>query len=71
MSGDGWGEIFHEMKRDGLISDKSLGQVIRRDANAPAAIHRQSGNFSRRDITVTTASGVTRVVSSGKRAFHA
>ncbi len=69
MSGDGWGEIFHEMKRDGLISDKSLGQVIRRDANPPAAIHRQRGNFSRRELTVTTASGVTRVVSPGNGHF--
>lgn len=29
MSGDGWGQIFQEMKRGGLVTEKSLGQVIR------------------------------------------
>lgn len=65
VSGDGWGQIFQEMKRDGLITDKSLGQVIRRDVNAPAAIHRPAGTVSsqpRRGVTVTTGSGASRVV---------
>ncbi len=48
MSGDGWGQIFQEMKRDGLVTEKSLGQVIRRDASAAQP---------RREVTVTTASG--------------
>lgn len=68
MSGDGWGEIFHEMKRDGLITEKSLGQVIRRDASAPAALHHSGSSLSsrpHREIIVTTASGASRVVGIG------
>lgn len=69
MSGDGWGQIFQEMKRDGLVTEKSLGQVIRRDAGAPAAIHRQGSGLAvqppRREVTVTTAGGAARTMRIG------
>lgn len=83
LSGDGWGQIFHEMRRDGLIHAKSLGQVIRRDGDRHL-VRRDRDDFGRRDrddfghhdhhnvahhhhheITVTSASGASQVVSQG------
>jgi len=29
LGGKGWGEIFHEMKAQGLVQGKTLGQVVR------------------------------------------
>lgn len=58
LSGDGWGQIFQEMKRDGLVTEKSLGQVVRRDAAGPAALRRH-------EVVVTTATGASRVVGTG------
>jgi hypothetical protein len=37
LSGDGWGDIFREMKRDGLLTDNSLGRVIRTGGRARSA----------------------------------
>ena len=85
LSGDGWGQIFHEMRRDGLIHAKSLGQVIRSDAGRHVVRrdrddfdHHEHHNLAHHDhddhhfvahfhheITVTSASGASQVVSHG------
>ena len=89
LSGDGWGQIFHEMRRDGLIHAKSLGQVIRRDADRHF-VRRDRDDFDHHghhehhdvahhdrddhhfvaqrlhhEVTVTSASGASQVVSHG------
>jgi hypothetical protein len=38
QSGEGWGRVFKEMKAQGLVHDKNLGQVVSR--------HRRSGSGS-------------------------
>jgi hypothetical protein len=63
----GWGEIFKQMKEQGLVQEKNLGQVISR-ANQKA----HSG--SARGTVITTASGRSQVVgkpqSSSSRNGH-
>ena len=36
QSGEGWGRVFKEMKVQGLVRDKNLGQVVSRHQRAPS-----------------------------------
>ena len=50
QSGQGWGEIFHELKEQGLVTDKNLGQAVSR-------MHHSGGPTARPRTEFTTASG--------------
>jgi len=49
-SGQGWGQVCHQMKAQGLVQDKNLGQAIARDYHSTK--RRRSSS-----TIVTTASG--------------
>lgn len=63
-SGNGWGDIFHQMKADGLIAAKNLGQVVSQYYRNPAAV--RPANSQSTAVGITTAGNATVVV--GKRA---
>jgi len=50
QSGQGWGEIFHELKAQGLVRDKNLGQAVSR-------MHHGGGPTAGPRTEFTTASG--------------
>ncbi len=54
QSGRGWGEVFKQMKADGLVRERNLGQVVsaasKHDANVP---------FRSTGPVITTARGTT------------
>ena len=62
QSGRGWGEIFKQMKAQGLVQEKNLGQVIsgshRTNTTTPAA---KSSGYASTGPVVSTASGRTYV----------
>ncbi len=63
QSGKGWGVVFKDMKQQGLVTEKNLGQVI------SGANHATS---SSRGTVITSASGRTWVVDSpGGRGYPA
>jgi len=35
QSGKGWGQVFHEMKAEGLLQEKNLGQIVSRSGRPP------------------------------------
>ncbi len=80
LSGEGWGEIFHEMRSDGLVHAKSLGQVIRQDRGHFAERHedrfragdeyRHMASTHHHQITVTTAGGAAHVIGEGGGRHH-
>ena len=63
-SGQGWGQVFHQMKAQGLVQDKNLGQAIAR-YNHSTKIARSSSTI------VTTASGRSIEVESRRSRAHA
>ena len=75
QGGKGWGEVFKEMKSQGLVQDRNLGQAVRRQAVSQGS--RGSGGTAAR-TEITTASGKTAIVGgrgrsdaalSGRRGF--
>lgn len=65
LSGQGWGEIFHDMQAQGLVEARNLGQAVsafnhqqRVQASVPAA--------PEGEIVVTTAGGESTVVALGR-----
>jgi hypothetical protein len=57
QSGQGWGEIFHQMKADGLIQAKNLGQVVSGRYRPPAT---GSGSTT---VVITNGAGATAAVA--------
>lgn len=63
LDGKGWGKIFHELKKMGLVQEKNLGQVVSRAS-------RQARMGAPASATVTTRSGRSQVVGNqGRRGF--
>jgi hypothetical protein len=62
QSGRGWGEIFKQMKAQGLVQEKNLGQVIsgshRANTTTPAG---KSSGYASTGPVLSTASGRTYV----------
>lgn len=54
QSGKGWGEVFHEMKTQGLVEEKNLGQVIKK--------FNQQHRASSSGTLITTGSGRSQAV---------
>lgn len=68
QEGEGWGQVFHEMRAAGVIQAKSLGQVIRHSEiqgiPSPAAVHEPHDVVvSHHDVIITTASGSSHSLS--------
>src|SRR3970282_100299 len=42
QGGKGWGAVFKEMKSQGLVQDRKLGQAVSRQAVSPQAVSRQA-----------------------------
>jgi hypothetical protein len=64
LAGEGWGNVFKDMKAQGLVEEKNLGQVVSRWS-------RNHGGFSSSSGTlITTGAGRTRVVGSRTRGDH-
>ena len=42
QGGKGWGEVFKEMKSQGLVQDRNLGQAVSRQAVSRQAVSRQA-----------------------------
>lgn len=57
QSGEGWGEIFHELKSEGLIQAKNLGQVVSGHYQPSAS---ESGGTT---VVITNAAGETSGVA--------
>ena len=53
QSGRGWGEIFKDMKQQGLVTEKNLGQVVSRSNHTSSA--------SSHGTMITSGAGRTRV----------
>lgn len=60
QQGDGWGQIFKQMKSDGLLREKNLGRIVSRQMRNAHA-DRGSG-----EVVLTTASGRQFVVDRGR-----
>lgn len=56
--GQGWGQVFHQMKSEGLVQDKNLGQTISRSNHATHLAG------STHPTIVTTASGHSAAVGA-------
>ncbi len=56
QSGQGWGNVFKDMKAQGLVQDKNLGQVVSRSSRHHGSGAGPSGTL------ITTASGRTQIV---------
>lgn len=57
LSGQSWGQIFREMKAQGLVQEKSLSQVVSRYGQADSELR-------------TTATGATRARAAGSTALE-
>ena len=55
QGGKGWGEVFKEMKSQGLVQDRNLGQAVSR-------MTRGGGGATAARHEITTASGKTAIV---------
>jgi len=55
QGGKGWGEVFKEMKAQGLVQDRNLGQAVSR-------MSRGGGGTTGARTEITTASGKTAIV---------
>lgn len=64
QSGQGWGNVFKEMKAQGLLQEKTLGQVVSRASRHHGGPGVPSGTL------ITTASGRTHVVGGTGRWEH-
>ena len=60
QDGKGWGEIFHELKAQGLVTDKNLGQAVSRMNHSGTTA--SGGRASGQRTEITTASGRTMTV---------
>ncbi len=67
QSGQGWGEVFKQMKAQGLIQDKNLGQVVstfnhRHETSLTSATRHHRASSTSSGTSITTGSGRPRVV---------
>ena len=65
QGGKGWGEVFKEMKSQGLVQDRNLGQAVSRQAVSRQAVSRMTrggGGATAARHEITTASGKTAIV---------
>jgi hypothetical protein len=62
--GEGWGKVFKQMKSDGLLTDKNLGQVV-------SAHEHSLHSASRGSATAAGSSRHGRTMSSGSTRFGA
>ena len=70
QDGKGWGEVFKEMRSQGLVQDRNLGQAVSRQAVSRQAVSRQAvsrmtrggGGATAARHEITTASGKTAIV---------
>ena len=60
QDGKGWGVVFKEMKSQGLVQDKNLGQAVSRAS-------RSGGGATGARTEITTASGRTAIVGGHDR----
>src|SRR6266496_4649441 len=51
QSGKGWGEIFKELKSQGLVQDKNLGQAVSRHAASQMTLSGARSSVPRTEIT--------------------
>ncbi len=64
LDGQGWGNVFKDMKAQGLVQEKNLGQVVSRSNRHHGAPAASSGTV------ITTASGRTYVTGGRGRGDH-
>lgn len=64
QSGKGWGQVFQEMKAQGLVQEKNLGQVVSRANHAARATPPASSSSTSSGTMITTGSGRTHVVGA-------
>ena len=60
QGGSGWGEVFKQMKSQGLVQDRNLGQAVSR-------VSRGAGRATAAGTEITTASGKTVMVGGHER----
>lgn len=60
QGGKGWGEVFKEMKSQGLVQDRNLGQAVSHQS-------RGGGGATATRTEITTASGKTVIVGGHER----
>ncbi len=56
QDGQGWGKVFKQMKADGLVDAKNLGQLVSAHSKASKSVPTEGSRF---EIVVTTGSGST------------
>lgn len=69
LGGKGWGEIFHEMKAQGLVQGKNLGQVVREfehQQRTPPTSGATTTRGSGRTLEVGEKGNAEGAVSKGK-----
>jgi len=68
--GEGWGRVFKDMKSEGLVTEKNLGQAIKAGRTAPttasgsggpAATHRHTS-----PVVISYGNGATSVADTGR-----
>jgi len=64
QGGKGWGEVFKEMKSQGLVQDRNLGQAVSRQAASQMS---RGGGPTAAPTEITTASGKTAIVGGRER----
>ena len=62
QDGQGWGQVFKQMKSDGLVEAKNLGQLVSGHGKASRTTY--NGGATRSKIVLTNATG--RTMSFGK-----
>jgi len=65
QSGQGWGLVFEDMKAQGLVQEKNLGQIVSKYTRPHNPPHSTSGGS-----TITTASGRQYPYKSGSSSHY-
>jgi len=66
--GEGWGDLFHDMKTRGLVEDRNLGQAISRTHRVGGATAAPRRTVA--PVEIATASGRTMVVGGHGRGLR-
>jgi hypothetical protein len=64
QGGQGWGQVFKEMKAQGLVTSKNLGQVVSASHRGSTTTVSSTGSYNSTGPVVTNAAGSTTVAQS-------
>ena len=64
QDGQGWGQIFKQMKADGVVDAKNLGQMV--SGHNKTSTTATTGKTGQTEIVVTSANGQSRVMEKSK-----